>query len=160
MSNTLVADISPTDTSLSLTGPFLTTDGVLAIGSEQIAYAIVAGSYARLIRGFNGTTAAAHTAGDSVTLVSFPLPLTLTGSTYSANPSVVDSAPTVGGAAVESVAVAGLLTTSTIWAVTQRTVGGSSLPLVGWTNTIPGHLNVIYSADMGVGAVVRVLFIH
>jgi hypothetical protein len=76
-----------------------------------------------------------------------------------ASPSVVDSASTVGGAATESVAVAGLLTTSTIWAVTQRTKGGANLPLLSWTNTLDGHLTVIYSADMGVGAVVRVLFI-
>lgn len=76
-----------------------------------------------------------------------------------ASPSVVDSAATVGGAAAEEVAVAGLLTTSTIWAVTQRTKGGANLPLLSWTNVINGSLNVIYSADMGSGAVVRVLFI-
>ena len=75
------------------------------------------------------------------------------------SPSVVDSAPTVGGAAVEAVAVSGLLTTSTIWAVTQRTKGGANLPLLSWTNTTNGSLNIIYSADMGPGAVVRVLFI-
>ncbi len=74
-------------------------------------------------------------------------------------PSVVDSAATVGGAASESVAVAGLLTTSTIWAVTQKTAGGAALPLEGWTNTLNGHLTIIYSADMGPGAVVRVLFV-
>jgi hypothetical protein len=79
--------------------------------------------------------------------------------TDQSSPSVVDSAPTVGGAATESVVVTGLLTTSTIWAVTQRTKGGANLPLLSWTNTTNGHLNVIYSADMGVGAVVRVLFI-
>lgn len=73
-------------------------------------------------------------------------------------PSIVDSAATVGGAAAEEVAVAGLLTTSTIWAVTQRTKGGSNLPLLSWTNVLNGSLNVIYSADMGVGAVVRVVF--
>jgi hypothetical protein len=76
-----------------------------------------------------------------------------------AAPSVVDSVPTVGGAATESVVVTGLLTTSTIWAVTQTTQGGAALPLLGWINTLNGHLNVIYSADMGPGAVVRVLFI-
>lgn len=74
-------------------------------------------------------------------------------------PSVVDSAATVGGAANESVVVTGLLTTSTIWAVTQRTKGGSNLPLLSWTNVLNGHLNIIYSADMGSGAIVRVLFI-
>jgi hypothetical protein len=74
-------------------------------------------------------------------------------------PSVVDSSATSGGASLESVTVAGLLTTSTIWAVTQKTMGGAALPLNGWTNTTNGHLNIIYSADMGVGAVVRVLFV-
>jgi hypothetical protein len=75
------------------------------------------------------------------------------------SPSVIDSAATVGGAAAESVVVTGLLTTSTIWAVTQRTKGGANLPLLSWTNVSNGHLNIIYSADMGSGAVVRVLFI-
>ena len=74
-------------------------------------------------------------------------------------PSIVDSTATVGGAAAEEVAVAGLLTTSTIWAVTQVTAGGAALPLTGWTNVLAGHLNVTYSADMGPGAVVRVVFI-
>jgi hypothetical protein len=98
----------------------------------------------------SGTAPVLYTAGAG---------LTLTGSVFSATPSVVDSTPTVGGAAAESVAVAGLHTTSTIWAVTQRTMGGAALPLEGWTNTLDGHLTVIYSADMGVGAIVRVLFI-
>jgi hypothetical protein len=75
------------------------------------------------------------------------------------SPSVVDSSATVGGAATEAVTVAGLLTTSTIWAVTQGTKGGANLPLLGWTNTTNGSLNIIYSADMGPGAVVRVVFI-
>ena len=75
-------------------------------------------------------------------------------------PSVVDSSATSGGAAAEEVTVAGLLTTSTIWAVTQRTVGGANLPLLSWTNVVNGSLNIIYSADMGVGAVVRVVFVH
>ena len=75
------------------------------------------------------------------------------------SPLVVDSAATVGGAAAEEVAIAGLHTTSTIWAVTQKTAGGAALPLTGWTNVVDGHLNVTYSADMGPGAVVRVVFI-
>jgi hypothetical protein len=95
--------------------------------------------------------------GTNVTLSQVGQAITI-NSTASA-PSVVDAAATVGGAAAESVAVAGLHTTSTIWAVTQRTMGGAALPLEGWTNTLDGHLTVIYSADMGVGAVVRVLFI-
>ena len=74
-------------------------------------------------------------------------------------PSVVDSSATSGGAAAEEVTVAGLLTTSTIWAVTQKTAGGAALPLTGWTNVLNGSLNVTYSADMGPGAVVRVVFI-
>jgi len=75
-------------------------------------------------------------------------------------PSVVDSSSTSGGAAQEEVTVAGLLTTSTIWSVTQVTPGGAVLPLLGWTNVLAGSLNLIYSADMGVGAVVRVVFVH
>jgi hypothetical protein len=79
--------------------------------------------------------------------------------TAGVTPSVVTSSTTVGGAATEAVTVAGLLTTSTIWAVTQITKGGSNLPLLSWTNTTNGHLNIIYSADMGSGAIVRVIFV-
>ena len=78
--------------------------------------------------------------------------------TSSMLPSIIDSSATTGGAATEAVTVTGLLTTSTIWAVTQRTKGGANLPLLSWTNTTNGQLNIIYSADMGSGAVVRVLF--
>jgi hypothetical protein len=91
--------------------------------------------------------------------------LAQTGHTITVNatvptlPSVVTSSTTVGGAALESVTVAGLLTTSTIWAVTQITTGGANLPLLSWTNTTNGHLNIIYSADMGSGAIVRVVFV-
>jgi len=69
------------------------------------------------------------------------------------------AAATVGGAAQEEVAVAGLLTTSTILAVSQKTPGGAALPLTGWTNVLNGSINLIYSADMGPGARVLVYFI-
>jgi hypothetical protein len=69
------------------------------------------------------------------------------------------STATVGGAAAEEVPVAGLLTTSTILAVTQQVAGGAALPLTGWTNVLNGSLNVTYSADMGPGARVLVYFI-
>jgi hypothetical protein len=78
---------------------------------------------------------------------------------FGASPIAVLSAATVGGAAAEEVAVAGLLTTSTILAVTQQVAGGAALPLTGWTNVINGELNVTYSADMGPGARVLVYFI-
>jgi hypothetical protein len=74
-------------------------------------------------------------------------------------PIAVLSAATVGGAAAEEVAVAGLLTTSTILAVTQQVAGGAALPLTEWTNVLDGSLNVTYSADMGPGARVLVYFI-
>jgi hypothetical protein len=90
--------------------------------------------------------------------------LTLTGTVFSqttpsVSPSVVLSAATHGGAAAEEVAVAGLLTTSTIWSVTQQVTGGAALPLTGWTNVINGEINLTYSADMGPGARVLVVFV-
>src|SRR5665213_2156238 len=103
----------------------------------------------------NGTAPTTYTAGTGLTLTGTVFSQT----TPSVSPSVVDSSATSGGAAAEEVTVAGLLTTSTIWAVTQKTAGGAALPLTGWTNVLNGSLNVTYSADMGPGAVVRVVFI-
>lgn len=73
--------------------------------------------------------------------------------------SSVLSAATAGGSATESVVVTGLLTTSTILAVSQSVKGSNSLPLLGFTNSTNGHLTIIYSADMGTGAKVIVTFI-
>jgi hypothetical protein len=69
---------------------------------------------------------------------------------------VFTSTATVGGAAVEAVTVTGLLSTDTILSVSQKTKGGANLPLLGWSTQINGGITVIYSADMGSGAVVLV----
>jgi ABC-type uncharacterized transport system permease subunit len=76
-----------------------------------------------------------------------------------ATPSVVDSTTYASGAAVITPLVAGLLTTSTIWSVTQRVKGGSNLPLLGFAQTTNGQIDLTYLADPSTGVVVRVVFI-
>jgi hypothetical protein len=66
------------------------------------------------------------------------------------------SNPTVGGAAVEAVTVTGLLSTDTILSVSQKTKGGANLPILGWSSQVTNGISIIYSADMGPGAVVLV----
>jgi|ERR1019366_1179285 hypothetical protein len=69
---------------------------------------------------------------------------------------VFASTATVGGAASEAVAVTGLLSTDTILSVSQKTGGGAALPILGWSTQANNLITVIYSADMGSGAVVLV----
>jgi len=69
---------------------------------------------------------------------------------------VFASTATVGGAASEAVTVTGLLSGDTILSVSQKTPGGAALPLLGWSTQITAGITVIYSADMGPGAVVLV----
>lgn len=66
--STLAADISATDTTLSVASATNFPDeGVLLIGSEQIAYAARSGvNFLNLTRGYNGTTAGSHTTGAGV----------------------------------------------------------------------------------------------
>ena len=69
---------------------------------------------------------------------------------------VFTSTATVGGAASEAVAVTGLLASDTILSVSQKTGGGAALPILGWSTQVNNGITLIYSADMGSGAVVLV----
>lgn len=67
--NTLSANINATQQTLSLTSAatFPPTGGIVKIGTEQIFYNQVSGNnLIGLIRGYNNTIAASHTAGDAV----------------------------------------------------------------------------------------------
>lgn len=75
-----------------------------------------------------------------------------------ANLVKLTSAASVGGAAIEpNLAVAGLLATDVILAVTQKTPGANSLPLLGYADQQDGTLDFIYSADPGAGAIMEIL---
>src|SRR5258708_40286551 len=73
--------------------------------------------------------------------------------------SHVLSAASLGGAANEELLVAGLLTTSTIYAVTQSIPGANSVAMIGFTNDTNGSLKIIWTANPGAGAKVVVTFI-
>lgn len=61
-----------------------------------------------------------------------------------------------GGASSEIMVVTGLLSTDTILAVSQKTAGANSLPLLGWTTQANNALTVQWSADPGAGSVIVV----
>lgn len=79
--------------------------------------------------------------------------------TVPALPSVVTSTTYASGAATITPLVAGLLTTSTIWSVTQITPGASNLPILGYSNTVNGQINILYLGDPSTGVTVRVVFV-
>lgn len=72
--------------------------------------------------------------------------------------SAVVSAATAGGGTSESVTVAGLLTTSTVHAVTLKTVGANTCYLRSFAVTINGSIDLVLSADPGSGLQVLVSF--
>lgn len=61
-----------------------------------------------------------------------------------------------GGAATEAMVLTGLLSTDTIIAVTQKTKGANSLPLLGYTTQATNALTAVWSADPGANAVIVV----
>jgi len=66
--STLSASITSTDTSLTVaSGTAFTSSGVVLVGTEKIAYtAKSTNTLSGLTRGYDGTTAAAHSSGDGV----------------------------------------------------------------------------------------------
>lgn len=62
-----------------------------------------------------------------------------------------------GGAATEVMSLAGLLATDAIVSVTQKTKGGTNLPLLGYTIQANNALTCVWSATPGAGTVVVVL---
>jgi hypothetical protein len=73
------------------------------------------------------------------------------------NIQVYTSAAGAGGAATEAMTLTGLASDDTILAVTQKTKGANSLPLLGWSTQAANALTGIWSADPGAGAVIMVL---
>ena len=125
---------SPANAITGLTGDVIAGSGPGAVPSTLATVNSNVGSFTNanitvngkglITAAANGTAPVTYSAGTGLTLVGTVFSQTVPTVT----PSVVDSAATVGGAAAEEVAVAGLHTTSTIWAVSQRTVGGAALP--------------------------------
>ena len=103
----------------------------------------------------NGTAPITYSAGTGLTLTSTTFSLTTPSAVL---PSVVDSTTYASGAATITPLVAGLLTTSTIWSVTQITPGAASLPILGFSNTVNGQINILYLGDPSTGVTVRVVF--
>jgi hypothetical protein len=73
--------------------------------------------------------------------------------------SSVTSDASIGGGTSESVNVSGLLTSSTIYAVSMETPGASPAYVSGFAVTLNGKIDLIFSADPGAGLTVRVCFI-
>lgn len=69
---------------------------------------------------------------------------------------VVNCTAGAGGGATEALTCTGLLGTDTVLAVTQKTAGANSLPLLGWSTLAADTVTGVWSADPGAGAVVSV----
>lgn len=67
------------------------------------------------------------------------------------------SSAITGGAATETVTFTGLAVADTVLAVTQKTKGANSLPLLGWGNQALNALDLTWSAAAGAGCVVEAL---
>jgi len=61
-----------------------------------------------------------------------------------------------GGSASEAMVVTGLLASDTIIAVTQKTAGANSLPMLGYSVQANNSLTITWSADPGAGSVILV----
>lgn len=69
---------------------------------------------------------------------------------------VLTSSAGAGGATTEAMTVTGLAVSDTILSVSQKTPGGNSLPLLGYSTQASNSLTAIFSADPGAGAVIVV----
>lgn len=77
--------------------------------------------------------------------------------TFTTLPSIlVFTSAAGGGGATEVMTLTGFLATDTILAVTQKTPGANSLPLLGYSTPATNALTAIFSADPGAGAVIIV----
>lgn len=80
----------------------------------------------------------------------------ITGTIVGQTILVFTSAAGAGGAATEAMTLTGLLSTDTILSVSQKTKGGNSLPLLGFSTQVNNALTGIWSADPGSGSVIIV----
>lgn len=65
-----------------------------------------------------------------------------------------------GGAVSQALTCTGLVTTDTVLAVTQKTVGANGLALVGYSTLAANSITAIWHADPGAGSVVQVTVLH
>ena len=143
---------------VTATGPGAAASTLAAVNSNVGSF-----TYASITVNGKGLITAASS-GSAPTTYTAGTGLTLTGSTFSLTtpsavlPSVVDSTTYASGAATITPLVAGLLTSSTIWSVTQITPGASNLPILGFSNTVNGQINILYLGDPSTGVTVRVVF--
>lgn len=89
------------------------------------------------------------------TVIPFTLPSTSLGKI-----AAVTCNAGAGGGATAVLTCTGLVTTDTVLAVSQKTPGANSLPLLGWSTLASNAITAIWSADPGAGAVVMVLVKH
>ena len=73
------------------------------------------------------------------------------------NIQVYVSSAGAGGAATEAMVLTGLAAADTILAVSQKTKGANSFPLLGWTTLAANALTCVWEGDPGAGAVVVVV---
>lgn len=87
------------------------------------------------------------------------VPFVLPSSALSKIASVACNAG-AGGAATEVLTCTGLLSTDTVLAVSQKTVGANGLALVGWSTLANNAITGVWHADPGAGSVVLVAVLH
>lgn len=80
----------------------------------------------------------------------------ISGAGSLSNLLALSSTAGAGGAATEVMVVTGLLSTDTILSVSQKTVGGNALPLLGFNTQANNALTAVWSADPGAGSVILV----
>jgi len=154
--STLNGGINTSVTTLTLTSAasFPINGGVILIGSEKIAYTSVSGStLTGLTRGYNGTTAAAHSTGAAVGCYT----VQITDSGYSPGIGdflIISGASAVGGITLSGEYTVTTLVSSTVFTV-QATTASTSAATGGGTVTVqyeyPIGLNV-YTIGTGWGA--------
>lgn len=106
----------------------------------------VAYTGAQSLGGFKITSLGTPTAGTDATTKTY----------VDARSAAVTCTAGAGGAATEVLVCTGLLATDTVLAVSQKTPGANSLPLLGWSTLANDAITGIWSADPGAGAVVLV----
>lgn len=72
------------------------------------------------------------------------------------NIQVYSSSATVGGSATETITVTGLAAADTIIGVSMKTKGANAVSVAGNTTQAANALTVVFTADPGAAAIVRV----
>jgi hypothetical protein len=142
--STLNGTITATATSLVVTSgtSFPSTGGIIRIDSETISYTGVStNTLTGLVRGVNGTTAAAHTTGANVGGYT----VTITDTAY--NPFAGDYLTITGGSAFGGITLSGEyvvtgVPTATTYTITAATFATSQVSATGGTITVAYQLPV------------------